>query len=351
MYHYFNAITNKAGDALVGYFVRALDSNGDAVSIYADENATPIVSVSGIADMAKVDANGNASFYIESGTYDLAIYAPDSTTLYLTVRDLPMQVLGVSSFKEAVRAATTAAGTLASDFENGDTIDGVVLATGDRILVKNQADATENGIYLVAASGAPARTEDADTSADLIGAAVVVSEGTANAQKMYVSDADATFALDTDALGWGFPSGGGDLLSTNNLSDLDDASTARSNLGLGTMATQASGSFLSVSNNLSDLNNASTARTNLGIDKQNLALPLTFNFSDEAEALFYADEAMTLTQQATSGTLTIAYEKSTAAAPSTFSSTSSPVTLEAGAWLKVGATNIIAPAAVHLKRT
>lgn len=77
----------------------------------------------------------------------------------------------------------------------------------------------------------------------------------------------------------------------------------------------------------------------------------TFNFSDAADALIYADEAMTLTQQATSGTGTIAYEKSTAAAPSTFASTSSPITLEAGAWLKVLATSVTAPYAVHIKRT
>tara|TARA_Y100000114_G_scaffold28826_1_gene24612 strand:+ start:7131 stop:9377 length:2247 start_codon:yes stop_codon:yes gene_type:complete len=55
------------------------------------------------------------------------------------------------------------------------------------------------------------------------------------------------------------------LLTTNNLSDLDNAGTARTNLGLGTAATSASSDFLAVSNNLSDLNNAGTARTNLGL--------------------------------------------------------------------------------------
>ena len=55
------------------------------------------------------------------------------------------------------------------------------------------------------------------------------------------------------------------LITTNNLSDLDNASTARTNLGLGTAATSASTDFLQVSNNLSDLNNATTARTNLGL--------------------------------------------------------------------------------------
>ena len=55
------------------------------------------------------------------------------------------------------------------------------------------------------------------------------------------------------------------LLTTNNLSDLDNAGTARTNLGLGTAATSASTDFLAVSNNLSDLNSAATARTNLGL--------------------------------------------------------------------------------------
>ena len=55
------------------------------------------------------------------------------------------------------------------------------------------------------------------------------------------------------------------LAIANNLSDLNSASTARTNLGLGTAATSASSDFLAVSNNLSDLNNAVTARTNLGL--------------------------------------------------------------------------------------
>jgi len=84
------------------------------------------------------------------------------------------------AYKEAVRAATTGAVTLASGFENGDSIDGVTLVTGDRILVKNQASAIENGIYTVNASGAPTRATDANTTAELNNATVVVTEGTAN---------------------------------------------------------------------------------------------------------------------------------------------------------------------------
>lgn len=69
--------------------------------------------------------------------------------------------------KAAVAACTVVAGTLASDFENGDTVDTYVLQTGDRLLIKNQASAVENGIYTVNASGAPTRATDSDTSAEV----------------------------------------------------------------------------------------------------------------------------------------------------------------------------------------
>lgn len=76
-----------------------------------------------------------------------------------------------------------------------------------------------------------------------------------------------------------------------------------------------------------------------------------FNFAADGYQVIRASEAMTITQQATSGTGSVAYEKSTNAAPDTFSSTASPVTLEAGAKLKVTASSVVATYAVHLERT
>lgn len=105
--------------------------------------------------------------------------------------------------KEAVRIATTTAGTLATDFENGDSIDGVTLATGDRILIKNQASALTNGIYIVAASGAPSRAADFNASSEIAGAYVAVQEGTENAGKVYVQSGTFT-TLDTDAINFVF---------------------------------------------------------------------------------------------------------------------------------------------------
>lgn len=104
------------------------------------------------------------------------------------------------SWKQAVRVATAAAGTLASSFENGDTVDGVVLATGDRILIKDQASGAENGIYTVNASGAPTRATDADTGAEMLQATVYVQEGTANADTEWTCTTNAAITLGSTSL-------------------------------------------------------------------------------------------------------------------------------------------------------
>ena len=94
-------------------------------------------------------------------------------------------------WKDPVRVATTAAGTLATSFENGDTIDGVVLATGDRILIKDQASSIENGIYVVAASGAPTRATDFDATAEITSASVAVTVGSSNGDTIWLCTSDS----------------------------------------------------------------------------------------------------------------------------------------------------------------
>lgn len=81
-------------------------------------------------------------------------------------------------WKQSVRACTVYALELSSSLV-GVNVDGVILAAGDRVLVKDQSPASENGIYVVNASGSPTRATDADTSAKLTaGATVFVGEGT-----------------------------------------------------------------------------------------------------------------------------------------------------------------------------
>jgi len=128
-----------------------------------------------------------------------------STNVQAAIAELDSDIaagLAGLKWKDPVRVATTVAGTLATSFENGDTVDGVVLATGNRILIKNQADQTENGIRVVAASGAPARSTDADAAVELEGAAVSVLEGTTNANTTWLQTTDS-ITLGVSNIVWG----------------------------------------------------------------------------------------------------------------------------------------------------
>jgi hypothetical protein len=88
--------------------------------------------------------------------------------------------------KNSVRAATTADITLSGT----QTIDGVNVIADDRVLVKNQSTAHQNGIYVVAA-GAWSRAADANTWNELISAYTFVEEGTLNADNGYLITVNA----------------------------------------------------------------------------------------------------------------------------------------------------------------
>ncbi len=88
------------------------------------------------------------------------------------------------------RVATTGNINLSNALENGDTLDGITLATGNKILVKDQTDATENGIYDVVASGAASRNTEFNTVAELAGQMVIVQEGSTNADKFFLCTTD-----------------------------------------------------------------------------------------------------------------------------------------------------------------
>ena len=120
--------------------------------------------------------------------------------------------------KDSVVATTTANGTLASAFANGQTIDGVSLSTNDRILIKDQNTATENGIYKVNASGAPTRVDDLATGADAAGAFVFVEQGTVNAENGFVCTSNKGSAVvGTNNLAFSQFSGAGQITTADGL--------------------------------------------------------------------------------------------------------------------------------------
>lgn len=119
--------------------------------------------------------------------------------------------------KTSVRAATVLAGTLASSFANASVIDGVTLATGDRILIKDQAAPAENGIYTVNASGAPTRATDFDAWSEIPGAFTFVEVGTVNADSGWVCTSDQGGTLGTTAIVFAQFSGAGQITAGNGL--------------------------------------------------------------------------------------------------------------------------------------
>jgi hypothetical protein len=112
--------------------------------------------------------------------------------------------------KGSVRAMTIASGTLASSFANGSVIDGITLVTGDRILIKNQGTASENGIYTVNASGAPTRAVDMDSWTEVPNAFVFVeTSGSTFADTGWVCTSDQGGTLNSTAINFVQFSGAG----------------------------------------------------------------------------------------------------------------------------------------------
>ena len=153
------------------------------------------------------DSNGQAKF----GTPTADDHA--ATKAYVDAARSGLDV------KQSVRAATTGPVNLANQLENGDTLDTTVtLATGDRVLVKDQSTASENGIYVVQASGAAVRATDFDSNAEVTpGAFTFVEEGTTNADSGWVLTTNGTINVGVTALNWALFSVAGTILAGDGL--------------------------------------------------------------------------------------------------------------------------------------
>ncbi|MBD9636076.1 hypothetical protein IB277_07185 [Ensifer sp. ENS07] len=115
--------------------------------------------------------------------------------------DRALSLAAVSTqWKAPVLAASTADVAIATGMENGDALDGVTLATGDRVLLKNQAVASQNGIYVVPASGSALRAADANEETEIVGMACFVRAGIANGGKQFICTTPAPIVTGTTSL-------------------------------------------------------------------------------------------------------------------------------------------------------
>ena len=178
-------ITSTGNAAVLGSF-----SSSQLLTALSDETGSGVAVFDTAPTLASPTMTGTVTVPTPSNNTDAA------TKAYVdTIKQ------GSIDIKDSVRVTSTANIAIASALTNGSTIDGVTVATGNRVLLKNQTDASENGIYAVVASGAASRTLDANTNTLVTsGMYTYVAEGTAgNAIGFVLTTADP-ITLDTTNL-------------------------------------------------------------------------------------------------------------------------------------------------------
>lgn len=205
----------------------------DALTIVnADIDAAAAIASSKLADGANfVKKDGTVAFTADQslGGFKITNLATPVSATDAATKGYVDAVKQALDVKDSVRAATTANITLSGT----QTIDGVALVANDRVLVKDQTTASENGIYVVAA-GAWSRATDADISADVTaGMFTFVEEGTTNADSGWVLTTNAPITLGTTSLTFTQFSGAGQVVAGNGLTktgntlDVGTASASR----------------------------------------------------------------------------------------------------------------------------
>ena len=217
--------------------------------------------------------------------------------------------------KESVRVATTAAlatstyhngnGTITANGNGALAIDGVTLTSGDRVLIKNQASAVQNGIYTVTTTGSASavfvltRGPDADTAAELTGGTFFfVEEGTTNAENGYVATHNGTPTLGTTNIAFAQFSGAGQITAGAALSksgntltvEVDDSSIEVSGdalqikaSGVGTNQIADLGVTTGKINNLAVT--AGKLATTLNLSGKTITLPTSFTTNTGTQTL------------------------------------------------------------------
>ena len=176
--------------------------------------------------------------------------------------------------KDSCVAATTGNITISTALNNGDTLDGVSLSTNDRVLVKDQSSASENGIYIVGSS--PARADDLAAGADAAGMFTFVEQGTVNADNGFVCTSNKGSAVvGTNNLAYAQFSGAGQITAGDGLDKSANTLSVdlKANGGLVIESTEiavdlAASSItgtLAVSDGGTGGTSSSAARTNLGL--------------------------------------------------------------------------------------
>jgi len=160
-----------------------------------DADASTQRTTLGLGTIATQNANNVA---VTGGTIT-GLTSPSSGSDAATKTYVDNLITGIKT-RIICRAASTANVVIASALENGDTLDGVTLVTGDRVLLKNQSTASQNGVYLVVASGSASRDPEFDVITELAGQLVIIQEGTVNADTIFLCTTDTSATLGSSSI-------------------------------------------------------------------------------------------------------------------------------------------------------
>ncbi len=210
-----------ASAAGTGLSVTNNASVGGTLAVTGAATLSNNLAVTGTLSAAATTLSGNLAMGSNRIT-GLANPSSDNDAANKTYVDSIAQGL---SLKDSVRVGTTANITLSGE----QTIDGVSVVAGNRVLVKNQSTASQNGIY-TAASGAWSRSTDADESSEVTaGMFTFITEGSTNANSGWVLTTTGTITLGSTSLSFTQFSGAGSIIAgtgmTKSGNTLDVAGT------------------------------------------------------------------------------------------------------------------------------
>lgn len=279
---YFRQITTAllANDAVTG--VKILDgtiTDADIAAANKDGTAgTPSLRTLGFTAVKSMPGNATldqitpAAANVDLNNFKIVNLAAPTTGLDAANKDYVDTFAQGLAVHSPARAATTANITLSGL----QTIDGVSLSVGDRVLVKNQTTGSQNGIYVVSA-GAWTRATDADTSAEVVsGLFLWVLEGTVNGDNAFVLTTNNPITLGTTSLTFQQFNGAGQIVAGTGLTKTGNTlSLTPAGTGGASLANDVVGQWTTVARCSSYLDdNHTTAGSRLFVDSGTLMATL-----------------------------------------------------------------------------